>query len=129
MKVVIAGGRDLQVPDSTITHAMEASGFRPLEIVSGACRGVDLCGERWAVANGLPIARFPYRRELGRAGGPVRNREMAEYGDALLAFPGAGDSRGTWNMIRCMIDTRKPVFVWSRALGRKLEPGEWPGRR
>lgn len=36
--------------------------------------------------------------KYGRRAGPIRNREMAEYADALLAY-WDGKSRGTKNMI------------------------------
>ena len=42
---------------------------------------------------------------------PMRNREMAEYADALLAV-WDGESKGTANMILEMHRMGKPVFVW-----------------
>ncbi|WP_197026348.1 hypothetical protein [Polaribacter sp. Hel_I_88] len=44
--------------------------------------------------------RFPAEwNKFGKAAGPVRNKEMAIYADALIAF-WDGKSRGTKNMIQ-----------------------------
>lgn len=69
------------------------------EIVSGMAKGADNLGVAWARFIGLPCAEFPADwEEHGRAAGPIRNAEMAEYADALVAF-WDGKSRGTKNMI------------------------------
>ena len=50
--------------------------------------------------NNLPVERYPADWENnGRAAGPIRNRQMAEIANALIAFP-LGESRGTRNMIK-----------------------------
>ena len=69
-------------------------------MVSGTGRGVDALGERYAAENGLPVKRFrPDWNQFGRAAGPMRNRDMAEYAEALIAI-WDGKSRGTGNMIQ-----------------------------
>ena len=48
----------------------------------------------------------------GKAAGPIRNRQMAEYADCLIAV-WDGKSRGTKNMIDEMNKLMKPVFlIW-----------------
>lgn len=70
-----------------------------IEIVSGTARGADKLGERYAHEKGYPVKRFPANWDLhGRSAGPIRNREMAEYADALVAFYD-GSSAGTKSMI------------------------------
>lgn len=71
-----------------------------IEIVSGGgANGADLLGERYAEERGYSIARFPANwNEYGRGAGPRRNREMAMYSDALIAY-WDGKSNGTKNMI------------------------------
>lgn len=70
-----------------------------LEIVSGAARGADQLGETFAISRNIPIRKFPADWEnFGRSAGFVRNREMAEYADALLLL-WDGKSRGSQNML------------------------------
>jgi hypothetical protein len=69
-------------------------------VISGTARGVDSLGERWAKENGIPLERYPADWErYGRTAGPIRNREMAEVAEALLAI-WDGKSTGTGHMIR-----------------------------
>jgi len=98
MKTIIAGGRTLVDP-SLVEGAMATCPWTPTEIVSGGASGVDGLGEAWATSNNIPIQRFPAQwKKHGRAAGPIRNREMAEYAEALVAI-WDGKSKGTKSMI------------------------------
>lgn len=117
MRVIIAGGRDLLPTVEQVEAAVRASGFAVTEVVSGACRGVDVAGERWARTEALDLRTFPaqWRRDDGSvdySAGPKRNGVMAEYADALIAF-WDGASSGTGDMVRKMQSLGKPVFVAS----------------
>ncbi len=93
--VVVAGGRDYR-----ITEADEAwLDTLPIrEVVSGGASGADAGGEAWARKRGIPVKRFPADWNThGRAAGPIRNRQMAEYADGVVLFPGG---RGTDSMRR-----------------------------
>jgi len=69
------------------------------DVVSVGAAGVDSLGERWARENGIPVKRSPADwKAHGRAAGPIRNRQMVEYADALIAL-WDGTSRGAANMI------------------------------
>ena len=69
------------------------------EVVSGGARGVDKLGEIWAVKNDIPIRLFPANwKEHGRSAGYIRNKEMANYADALIAL-WDGKSAGTRHMV------------------------------
>ena len=100
MKVIIAGSRGI----TSIYHlrrALQESGFfwSITEVVSGTARGVDKLGEEWAIEKGIPIKRFPADWDThGKRAGYLRNAEMADYADALLAL-WDGKSRGTKHMI------------------------------
>ncbi len=73
--------------------------YNNIEIVSGAYKGGDLLGERYAVERNYPIKQFPADwRRYGKSAGLKRNAEMAIYADALIAF-WDGESKGTKNMI------------------------------
>ncbi len=109
MRCIIAGSRDIH-DYALLERAIAQSGFAISEVVSGACRGVDLMGERWAREYSIPVKRFPYLGQYGKMGGPIRNKQMAEYGEALIALPSGTDS-GTHNMIAHMRAHGKPVFV------------------
>lgn len=103
MKVIIAGSRDLEIHTFDIGMAVKMSGFgRPWEVVSGRClTGIDAAGERWAREVDINVIEFPADwKAHGKAAGPIRNRAMAEYADALIAIYRKGKlTPGTKNMI------------------------------
>jgi len=111
--LIIAGSRDYT--DYTfiaaqIDRIVPTIGSPVTEIVSGGARGVDACGERYAAERSIPVTQFPadWHRH-SRAAGPIRNREMAEYADYLIAFSSGGP--GTTNMIKTMRSFGKPLTV------------------
>ena len=93
MKTIIAGGRNYVITPSDIAFLDK---LRITEIVSGGCRGVDKFGEQYAKARVLPakVFRADWKKH-GKAAGPIRNRQMAEYADCAVLFPGG---RGTSSM-------------------------------
>ena len=101
MKVIIAGGRDFtdykllkEKCDTILSQVKE-----DIWIVSGTASGADMLGEKYALERGYQIVYFaPNWRLYGRGAGHVRNREMAEYANSLIAF-WDGKSPGTKNMI------------------------------
>lgn len=98
MITIIAGGRDITDYDH-LQDALEAYRNDITEVVSGGAEGVDAMGERYAKGAGLPLKVFKADWAAnGKAAGPIRNRQMAEYAQALLAI-WDGKSRGTANMI------------------------------
>lgn len=98
MKVIIAGSRTITKYDA-VSNAIQWSGFEITEVVSGGAIGVDTIAERWAADKGIEVKRFDANWDLlGKAAGPVRNAEMAQYADALIAV-WDGKSRGTMSMI------------------------------
>ena len=112
MKVIIAGSRHM--PSSSaelIPKAITWSGLQITEVVCGLAKGADLLGKRWAMQNQIPVKDFPAQWSLyGRAAGPIRNREMAEYADALIVFIW-DNSRGSVNMLSQMRNLDKPTFA------------------
>lgn len=111
MKVIIAGGRDF-TNFNTVRDAIEASGFEITEVVSGMAKGVDTLGEVYALGKNIPVVGFPADwSKNGRAAGPMRNKEMAEYADALIAV-WDGVSKGTANMIMQARRNGLDVFIY-----------------
>lgn len=100
MKVIIAGSRNFtnykklsKICDHLLQHQTD------IEIVSGTARGADRLGEQYAKEKGYAIKQFPADwNKHGKAAGPKRNQQMANYADALIAF-WDGKSRGAKNMI------------------------------
>lgn len=102
-KVIIAGGRDFS--DYSLLKARVDAALRTksqthkIVIISGKARGADSLGERYAAERGYEISAHPADWEqYGKAAGYRRNAEMAQEGDALIAF-WDGKSRGTKHMI------------------------------
>lgn len=98
MKTIIAGSRDIN-SEEIVKAAIKQSGFVISEVVCGGAQGVDEVGRRLAIYNQIPTKLFPADwSKHGKAAGPIRNAQMAEYADALIAV-WDGKSRGTKNMI------------------------------
>lgn len=108
MKVIIAGGRDFDNYEllkekcdyylSNVIVTQIVSGGQVSKLPNGIKYGADYLGEQYAKEKKYKVKIFLYRSEFGKAGGPIRNKEMARYADALIAF-WDGVSRGTADMI------------------------------
>lgn len=109
-KLIIAGSRSL--PEEFQYRLVPLSWkFRPTEIVCGMAKGPDLWGKEFGESWGIEVVEFPAQWDLfGKRAGYVRNEQMADYADALLAF-WDGKSRGTKHMIDCMSLRKKPFHV------------------
>ncbi len=100
IKVIIAGGRYF---DDYLKLCKVCDEFLQnhsnIENVSGAYKGADLLGERYAAERNYPIKQFPADwKRYGKSAGHKRNAEMAAYADVLIAF-WDGKSKGTKHMI------------------------------
>ena len=116
MKTIIAGSRtfedynaflSLLKSDSTAQDMLR----KTIEVVTGGARGIDTLGALYARSINLKVRIFHAQwGSHGRAAGPIRNKEMANYADSLIAF-WDGKSRGTKNMILEMFKRRKPFHI------------------
>ena len=98
MKVIVAGSRFFDNYEVVVRSIM-VSGFHMTELVCGMCRGPDLIAASWAYREGIKVTPFPADWDkYGKAAGPIRNQQMADYADALVAI-WDGKSRGTRSMI------------------------------
>jgi hypothetical protein len=110
VKVIIAGSRKIE-DLSIVEKAIAESGFLIAEVVSGGAMGVDSLAEQWAAENDMPVSVFkPDWSQYGRGAGPVRNAEMTDYSEALIAV-WDGESKGTRDMIDKAEKKGLPVFV------------------
>jgi len=116
MRIIIAGSRGYRGGVLGIESAIRDSGFTVTTVISGVAKGADLAGEWWAKSKGIPCERFPAQwNEFGKSAGMIRNQQMADAADALIAL-WDGKSRGTEAMIRMM--KNKPSFVyWDTSWG------------
>ena len=117
MKVCVCGSRDFTDYEKalpiiygffyTFLEGWKVKG----EIVSGCARGADALGERFAKSHGLKCHRFPADWEkYGKSAGYIRNKEMAEFSDVIIAF-WDGKSKGTKHMIDICEKMNKKVYV------------------
>ena len=105
MRVIIAGGRDftnVNVMAETLNnlqdvdHAIE---IEKLTLICGMARGADLTAYKLFREVGLPVEMYPANwDEHGKQAGFIRNTQMADNADMLIAF-WDGESRGTAHMI------------------------------
>lgn len=114
IRVCIAGTRtfnDYSLLKTIITNAF--FDISRLHIISGHAKGADELGERFANENNLLLDIYPadWRLYRNRAGA-IRNTEMAQVSDCLVAF-WDGESRGTKNMIKNMKKLKKPVLIYN----------------
>lgn len=97
MKTIIAGSRNFSDYDALKTICDK---HQITEVVCGGAKGADALGERYAQENNIPVKYFRADWDkYGRSAGPIRNEQMAQYADFLIAF-WDGQSKGTDNMIR-----------------------------
>ena len=112
-RLVVAGTRTITDGDVVI-DAIERSQFPfpDAQIVTGGAPGVDTIARDHA--NDTPgassIVFTADWQTYGDRAGPIRNREMAAYGDGLVAV-WDGASRGTRSMINAALDAPIPVEV------------------
>lgn len=100
MKVIIAGGRGFNNKQLLFEKCDNILKNKDVvEIVSGVAKGADYLGELYGEARGYYVKRFKANWDrYGKSAGFLRNKEMAEYADALIAF-WDGQSKGTAHMI------------------------------
>ena len=97
MKLIIAGGRNYRLTAKDV-ETLDSLQICIEEVVSGGAQGADKSGESYAFYKKIPVKRFPADWQThGRAAGPIRNKAMAEYADAVALFPGG---KGTGSMFR-----------------------------
>ena len=108
-RIIIAGSRDFndyEYLKKELTQFIANHPNRQFTIVSGAARGADRLGERFAREKNISVKRFPAEWDkLGRGAGYIRNAQMLDYisqSDCegyVIAF-WDGKSKGTQHMIK-----------------------------
>ena len=105
MKIAVIGSRSVSISDigKYISNAEE--------IVSGGAAGVDYCAAKYAEENRIRLTEFlPQYERYGRAAPIVRNKEIVDYSDKIIAF-WDGSSKGTLSVIKYAQKTGKPCEI------------------
>ena len=124
MKLAIVGSRtfdDFMLLNETV-YSYFMSEFKPghLEaIISGGAKGADSVAKRWAMINSVDTEDFkaveyfeflPDWESDGKAAGFIRNKEIVNACDMVLAF-WDGKSKGTEHTIKLARLAKKPTFI------------------
>jgi hypothetical protein len=135
MRTIIAGSRTIdsvKVVRDAMKFAAYEENIVPTKVVSGVAMGIDKCGIVWAEEQGLPVARFPALWDkYGKRAGYVRNAQMADNADALVAI-WDGRSKGTNHMINIARSRNLKIFIFfvnqpEDCVWKKSKPTEYIG--
>jgi len=118
LKIIIAGSRtitDYNELISALRNATAENFFQPantIEIVSGGAKGVDMLARKYALESDYKLTEMkPEYKGKNDRGAPLRrNKDIANYGDLLLAI-WDGKSTGTKDIIEYTKKLGKPVYI------------------
>ncbi len=120
MKVLVAGSRsigqigdrqwDYEALEALLDRAIQASGLKPTEIISGGAPGPDRAAARWAQSRGIPLTEIKPDWSKGRGAGLTANAALVQASDALIALHD-GKSKGTTDTIKKMRRKGGPVHI------------------
>ena len=105
MRVAVVGSRNIVVTD------IEKYIGECEEIVSGGAMGVDSCAAEYAENANITFTEIlPDYKRYGRAAPIIRNKEIVDYADRVVAF-WDGKSKGTQSVIEYAEKVGKPCTV------------------
>ncbi len=110
LRLAVVGSRSCEDYEMVSGFLKNFNNQKPI-IVSGGAKGVDSLAERFADENELKkkIYKADWSK-YGRAAGPVRNQQIVENSDAMIAFA-TRDSNGTKNSVKLAVKKGIPVLV------------------
>lgn len=95
MKIAVIGSRNLRIENIGEYIPSDCN-----EIVSGGAVGIDRCAAEYAAEKSIKLTEFlPIYEKYGRGAPIVRNRQIVDYADKILAF-WDGKSHGTLSVIK-----------------------------
>ena len=100
MKVAIVGTRNPSVSYEQWTQVLKDMNLPTVaELVSGGAKGIDSYVKKFSDESGIKLVEFkPDYARFGRNAPLVRNTQIVQYADIVVAFP-SEDSRGTYDTI------------------------------
>ena len=105
MKIAIIGSRTITVTNFG-NYISKGD-----ELVSGGAHGIDACAAEYAQKNEIQTTVFlPCYEKYGRAAPIVRNKQIVDYADKVIAF-WDGRSKGTHSVIEYAKKTGKPYEI------------------
>ena len=109
LKIGIVGTRKPKITFEEFSKIID--GFKPTHIVSGGAKGIDTFAENYAKLNNLPFTIFsPEYNKYGRIATFVRNQQIVDASDMVIAFP-TKDSKGTIDTIKRTKRSNKSLKV------------------
>ena len=101
-RLVVAGSRGFDNYERLSAELDKLlAGRTNVTIISGAARGADRLGEKYAKAHGYKLEQVPAQwAKYHQGAGPIRNKQMVKTADAVLVF-WDNESSGTRNIIEC----------------------------
>ncbi len=113
--LAIVGGRtftDKAAFDAIMTDFIsKRGGCMPSRVVSGGANGVDSLAREWALSHGVAVVQYlPDWNKHGRAAGIMRNKDIIDASDVVLALP-TPSSRGTHDSIKRARKQAKELVV------------------
>jgi len=120
MNIIIAGSRTLancSIVKDTVNRLLEELKIEVTCVFSGCTKGPDNFGKAWAEEKNIPVKEFPADwKAYGRDAGKIRNLEMLEEADILIAFWDRS-SRGTRHIIANAFKKEKRVIIFPVTIG------------
>lgn len=117
MRIIVAGGRDFEdynymYESLNILLYQSIMDGMDVTIIEGGAKGADTLAARYSDENAVTHECFEaHWEDAGKAAGPIRNKEMVENADALVAF-WDGTSRGTQHIIGYALKKGLEVHVY-----------------
>ena len=119
MNVAIVGGRDFDDYELFKKH-VAGEKIKIKSIISGGALGTDTLAERYAKEICVPVKIYlPDWTKHGKAAGPIRNKQIIEAADCVIAFWDE-KSPGTRSSLKIAEDLGKPltIFVYAEVVNK-----------
>jgi len=112
MKLAIIGSRTFE-NYSILIKNLDPLKPKITQVISGAAKGADSLGEKWAKGNNIPTLIFPADwNKHGKRAGFIRNEDIIKNCDCCIAF-WDGKSKGTAHSISLCEKYDKPYKIIS----------------
>ena len=110
MKIAIIGSRNF-TNYKLLQEILEQYKPKITLVVSGAAKGADSLGEKWALENNIQTLIFPADwNQYGKRAGFIRNEDIIKNCDYCVAF-WDGESKGTKHSLSLCKKYNKPVKI------------------